>query len=247
MKEVFPKLKFEAISQNELAAILFKSIQDIPSETLSLYPTLKDITTSKNSSNSLLERIFDFLSLTYTKDVYTFSKKAKEYEKIWETISSPFEITIANYFDYTWKATFEEIIVKVGLLPICPRSIEKRKFYITSDLSEPWIKSIIAHEYCHFIFFEKWKELHKDWSYNDFHKPSSLWYLSEIIIDPVLNSNNIAPILRNKAYSYDKFYDIKINQTSLMDIVRKIYEENSINTAIEKSYKLINDNYNLFL
>ncbi len=47
------------------------------------------------------------------------------------------------------------------------------------------------HELCHFLFFEKCKEIYPNWKYEDFDSPSLLWYLSEIIIDPILNSEGI--------------------------------------------------------
>ena len=47
------------------------------------------------------------------------------------------------------------------------------------------------HELCHFLFFEKCKEIFPNWKYEDFDSPSILWYLSEIVVDPILNSNDI--------------------------------------------------------
>lgn len=47
------------------------------------------------------------------------------------------------------------------------------------------------HEICYFYFFEKCKKIFKDWKCVDFDNPSLLWYLSEIVIDSILNRDEV--------------------------------------------------------
>jgi hypothetical protein len=57
-----------------------------------------------------------------------------------------------------WPTGFEEITALIGRVPVCPRFINEKKFYIGFFDADNIIDTCM-HELCHFIFFAKCKEL----------------------------------------------------------------------------------------
>ena len=61
-------------------------------------------------------------------------------------------------------------------------------------------------------------------------------------IDPILNNCEIQKIYRHNFKAYKNLYDIDIQGKSLMEIIRNIYNENTIEDAIIKSYEFVLEN-----
>ncbi len=72
--------------------------------------------------------------------------------------------------------------------------------------------------------------------------PSLLWYLSEIVIEPILNKKEFQNIFNHKFTSYENFYDIKLNDALLIDTINEIFEKNNLTEAIIKSYNYLLEN-----
>ena len=145
-------------------------------------------------------------------------------------------LEISNYFNIKWPKEYKEISVGIGLIPVCPRYIKEKAFDIHKKNKEDLIDTCM-HELCHFLFFEKCKEIYPNWKYEDFDSPSLLWYLSEIIIDPTLNSDNIQKIYKHKFKCYDIFYNVEID-----NIKSFIIPGGDIKTICnEEVYELIRD------
>ena len=103
----------------------------------------------------------------------------------------------------------------------------------------------IMYECCHFVYFEKWKELFGDWKIEQFDSPHIVWYLSEMVIDPILNNENIQIVYKSDFKAYSNFYKINIDNKCLMEYIKQIYKENKIEDAIKKSYQFVLDNERL--
>ena len=99
-----------------------------------------------------------------------------------------------------------------------------------------------AHELCHFLWFEKWKEIFPGYNKEEFNSPSIIWEYSEMVVDPILNSSEFAKLFNKKArYAYDSFYE----NEGFMEGLFEIYDQNiPIEEKIKKGFEYVK-NYKL--
>ena len=83
------------------------------------------------------------------------------------------------------------------------------------------------HEICHFMFFMKCNKLFTREKIETDNN-SLFWYMSEIVIDPILNNNCFRKIFRHKFRSYDSFYKVRIGNELMMDKIHLIFSTNRI-------------------
>lgn len=108
-----------------------------------------------------------------------------KYQQNWNEINDDVMKGLSKRLNINWPSDFSNIIARIGVLNACPRYINQRTFdiKITDDLNE--MRMIVIHELCHFIYFEKWKQLFTDNDESHYNYPHLIWYLSEAIIDPL--------------------------------------------------------------
>lgn len=246
MKFTIPKIEFELMSLEEVAGILEwaiimnNGILPVSNYVFKLYPELdKD----KNWKELTIEKRTDVIRKVIRKrfinDTNQFKIILHEYEHIWDKYNNDFMKKLSLVLNLTTK--LEKIIVKIGNIPVYPREVDKYCFYIGKMSEEDFIETVM-HECCHFIYFEKWKELFTDWSKEEFNSPHIIWYLSEMVVDPILNNLEIQKVYKHDFKAYKNFYDININGKNLMRTIQSIYKENTIENAIIKSYEFVNKN-----
>lgn len=239
-----PKLKFKYLTLEETSDILLWTLKDtdnilsVKEGTLFLYPELKRLTKEDNIKDIIQDRYNNFIKKN--------NKLQEEYTTIWNEYNDKYMLEISNYLNIKWPKEYKEISVGIGLIPVCPRYIKEKAFDIHKKNKEDLIDTCM-HELCHFLFFEKCKEIYPNWKYEDFDSPSLLWYLSEIIIDPILNSDGIQKIYKHKFKCYDIFYNVEIDNISLLDKITSIYKNNSIETAIKESYNYLKEHEKEFI
>ena len=126
------------------------------------------------------------------------------------------------------------------MIPVFPRYLDYFGFSIGIKIDDFGIKKISAHETLHFLWFEKWKELYPDCKRREFDSPYTPWLYSEMVTDPILNSDKIKRILKIDEKSYSSFYNIKDGNDYMMDNLKKIYNSNlNINEKINQGYEYI--------
>ncbi len=89
------------------------------------------------------------------------------------------------------------------------------------------MKSTAIHEMIHFFYFKKWSEIFPGYDKRKYDGPHSEWKLSEIVVVPILNRNNIFQEIVNgqKQMGYREFQNIKIGEKGLFDYFGDIYTE----------------------
>jgi len=108
------------------------------------------------------------------------------------------------------------------------------------------------HESCHFLYFEKWKQIFpKHWK-KTFEAPCIEWHLSEIIAPILLNNLRMQKILKKKVEFYKEHERIKIKKVSAPQYFSGLYEEcrsnqRSFADFIRQSYAEIKKHEKLFL
>lgn len=235
------KVKFSLLSIEDTASILDWSskqtggILPLSEGTFNLYLELKDkIDLNKDNTKLICNIIKDKIKKFNqdNKDVI------ERYKLLWNKYNDRFIKAMEDIFQVTIN---KDINAKIGLLPVCPRNIEDLSFSFDLCDDDSFIE-ICMHEICHFYFFEKCKQIFNDWKYIDFDNPSLLWYLSEIVIDPILNRDEVQNIFKHGFKSYDNFYDINIDGVCIVDFIRNIFYNKDIDDAIKEGLHFLQNN-----
>ena len=235
------KVKFSLLSIEDTASIIDWSskqsdgILPLSDATFNLYPELKDKIDLNKDNTKIISGIIKDRILKFNNDNKDILDK---YKLLWDKYNDIFIKIMEDIFKVTIN---KDINAKIGLLPVCPRNIKDLSFSFDLCDEDSFIE-ICMHEICHFYFFEKCKQIFKDWKYDDFNNPSLLWYLSEIVIDAILNRDEVQKLFKHKFRSYDNFYNIYIDDKCIIDIVKNIFNSNDIETAIKEGLKYLVDN-----
>ncbi|MFV0250005.1 MAG: hypothetical protein ACK5HP_03095 [Bacilli bacterium] len=91
-------------------------------------------------------------------------------------------LDLSKRLNIAWTSDCQNIQARVGIMNDCPRNIGMRMFdtRITDNVDR--MKVVALHEICHFLYFEKWKELFNDHDEKHYNRPNIIWYLSESIM-----------------------------------------------------------------
>ena len=199
------------------------------SQTVSLFPELK------NNSND----VKTIVTKTYKEKEKLLESATINYEKAWSKYNDDFFKILCNYLEINWPSNHNTVIADVGIIPVCPRYLDEFSFSVFEGMNNDQIIEICAHELCHFLWFNKWKEVFPDYSRKDFESPSIIWEYSEMVVDPILNSPEFVNIFGKKTrYAYNSFYE----EDGLMEGLFEIYNENiPIEEKIKKGFEYVKD------
>ncbi len=108
---------------------------------------------------------------------------------------------------------------------ICPRDLDTWSFFVEAFANVEARKGICLHEITHFLFFEKWKQVFKNFNEKEFNKPGLAWNLSEILVEPINEDPILKRLVPSTAKAYERYYKTKINEEneSIMEHFRKMY------------------------
>lgn len=210
--------------------------------TLNLFPELNG-KLKENMSDEEVYMILDKYVKPILKDLYDNSNDLKKYQTIWNKVNNEIMKDLGNKLNINWRD--QKIICRVGLLPVCPRDILGKTFDINYGCTKDNIIATAIHELCHFIYFEKWREIYPDCNENEFDFPHIAWYLSEAMIDPLINNDTFKKYTNDDLYSYSAFYEIFIDGKSIIDILRSYVQNYSIEDAIKMGYELFKNNQSM--
>lgn len=241
----YPKIIFEPMSMgNNVSTIKWAYFEDndsldVHKYTLDYFPELKDIPT-----NASIDEINKTIEEVVIKDYKTYEERIKSeverYNKIWESYNDKYFEALSKYLNANFRSNLKVIKAYVGLIPVFPRYLDSCSFLIATGVKEEDIISTCAHETCHFMWFNKWKELYPDCPRREYDSPYIPWQYSEMVVDSILNSKEINEIIKVKCPAYDNYYLMMDNDTYVMDNLRNIYNENiSIEEKIIKGYDYI--------
>lgn len=183
-----------------------------------------------------------------TKEYNQYSEKIKSntnrYNDIWQEYNDKYFEALTNYLDIKWPSNIEVIDVIVGLIPVFPRYLDDFFFAVGTGLEEWKLIETCAHETLHFMWFEKWKQIHPETKRMEYDSPYITWQYSEMVTDPILNNKPFSDIFSGifVERGYDSFYELHDKNNLVMDNLRNIYGENiSVEDKINKGFKYINN------
>lgn len=232
LKENIDLVKWLYFENNGALEVFYYVVQYFP-ELSSIRPD-----SSKEEIYKVIEKV---VSKDYNKYEERIKAEAKRYNDIWKKYNNRYFEALSKYLNISFPENIKIIEASVGLTPVAPRYLDTFTFSIPTGIKDSKLVEIASHETCHFLWFQKWKDLYPNCPRREYDSPYNPWQYSEMVVDPILNSKEIHPILSVDAKGYDSFYEIKDKEgLYMMDVLKSIYEtEKSIEEKIEVGYKYI--------
>lgn len=195
--------------------------------------------------NTSKEIVYKKIEEVVTKEYNQFRERIKNetirYNDIWKKYNDKYLTLLSNYFNVEWQP-IDIIVGKVGLIPVFPRYLDECSFSVSTNLDDWFLIKISAHETLHFIWFEKWRQMHPEIPRREYDSPYISWKYSEMVTDPILNNKPFSDLFGSVFIErgYDSFYELKDGDNLVMDILRGIYSEDiPIEEKINKGYNYI--------
>lgn len=241
-----PQIKFVTMTEKEnidLVKWLYfenNGSLDVFSYTIQYFPSLASIRpdSSKEEIYTIIENV---VSRDYHKYEERIKSEVKRYNDIWKKYNDQYFEALSEYLNISFPESVKIVKASVGLTPVAPRNLDTFDFSISTGIKDSKLVEIASHETCHFLWFQKWKELYPNCPRREYDSPYHPWQYSEMVVDPILNSKEIQPILGVDAKGYDSFYEIKDHDHSyMMDVLKDIYKtDKSIEEKIEAGYEYV--------
>ncbi len=219
------------------------------SSILTLYPEL-DASDLKNLSQAQTANyIQEKLREKYEALLPQMSEKAQMYQTRWDDCEKEIERSLGDIFHIDMAACFNDMVGRVNMNPICPRFLEDSSFDIIYLYSDKGAVCVSLHEITHFVWFKVWQNLFHD-SPEFYEQPHLPWILSELAIDAILTDVRLNKFIWNeqiaKQPAYPEFYEINTRRGKLIDVMREIYKNSSIEGFMQKGYDFCKENKGLF-
>lgn len=175
-------------------------------------------------------------------------KNKIKYQQAWGKIEREFFIVLSEIIEIDWPKNRKIIKAMLSINPICPRFLNDWSFSIFYNYKKiSHLKEVIMHECCHFLYFEKWKQLYPKTNNKKFESPYLEWHLSEIIAPIILNDKRIQKLLKQKAVFYEEHKKIKIENKTAPQYFTELYKsKKNFEEFLKNSYKIIKKNKRLF-
>ena len=162
-----------------------------------------------------------------------------DYQQYFDVSSKSFLSFLSQVLDCDWPDSMKVISVYVGILPAHFGISETSSIYLCSS-SMGEVFSNLIHELTHFLYFQKWRLLHRFSKPSTFLYPGTIWEYSEMVIDPILNRAAIKGLfydIPGMHYAAESFcYDHK--HSLVMFELQTLFPKENIDDAIKKGYRM---------
>ena len=241
-KVIFKKMTLEDNIET-IKWAFFEETEDLSVHyyTVQYFPELGNI--DKNFSK---EEVYKLITEVVTRDYKQYEKRiedeADRYNELWFKYNDVYFEKLSNFFNCLFPDGVNEIEAKVGLIPIFPRYLDNLSFSVSTGLKEWKLIETTAHETLHFMWFEKWKQIHPETPRRHYDSPYLEWKYSEMVTDPILNNKPFNEIFHFIEKGYDNFYKLYDGDILVMDKLKNIYSTNyDINNKIETGFNFLKE------
>lgn len=215
------------------------------------HPKIKEVFSFKIETEQV--KFLKKYIIEFRKDNQKVIEKNKEkYQKEWRKIENEYFESLSEIIEIDWPKNRKVIKAMISIDPICPRFLNDWSFSIFYNYKKmTHAMEVIMHECCHFLYFEKWKEIYPKTNVKKFESPYLEWHLSEIIAPIVLNDVRMQKLLKQKAVFYTEHKKIKIGNKTAPKYFTDLYnrhnkEKTSFEKYLKDAYKIIRDNREIF-
>ena len=227
---MIPKIKFTEMTLEENINIIKWAYYEknealsIHDYTIQCFPELANLD-NNTPKKEVYKKIEEVVSKKYEQNNEKIKSEIKRYNDIWEKYNDKYFSMLSNYFNIEWPE-IDTINCTVGLIPVFPRYLDSFSFSLSTGIADWKLIETSAHETLHFIWFEKWKQIHPETPRKEYDSPYLVWQYSEMVTDPILNNKPFSNIFDFKEKGYASFYEMYDGKTLVMDKLRKIYSKN---------------------
>jgi len=193
------------------------------------HPKIKKIFSFKNETERI-KFLKEYIIKFKKENKKLIARNKIKYQKKWRKIEKDFFFILPKIIQINWPKDRKIINAMFSANPICPRFLNNWSFSIFYNYQKlSRVLEVIAHECCHFLYFEKWKKLYPKMSCKKFESPYLEWHLSEIVAPIILNDYRIQKLLKQKAVFYKEHQKIKIENKTAPEYFTNLYNtENKI-------------------
>lgn len=240
-----PKITFRAMTFKENMDMLAMFIHDEITEEQkpntdffrNYYSELRSISfTEDMTEKQINELLRPVLLNSWNKDMKNAEQKIKEIQADWDLINDSVMLDLSKRLNIAWPEDALTIQARVGIMYFCPRYISQRTYDTSILLDTNNMREVAIHEITHFLYFEKWKELYNDHDEEHYNHPNIAWYLSEAIIEPLLNTDTFRKYTNQEIYSNSDMYEIEVDGKNIVHTLKEIVHNNSIEDGIRVGY-----------
>lgn len=240
-----PKVKFKEMTLEENIEIIKWAYYEqndslnVHDYTVKFFPKLANLD-NKLSQEEVYKKIEEVVTETYQKQKEEIKKESEKYNFLLEDINAKYMLELSNYLRVNWPNNIDIIEGTVGIIPIFPRYLDNFSFSIGTNIEKENLIEICAHEILHFLWFEKWKQIHPETPSIEYESPYITWQYSEMVTDPILNNKPFSEIFDFNERGYESFYEMYDGKDLVMDNLRNIYSKNiNIEDRIEEGFEYI--------
>lgn len=239
---VFKPLKFkDNLSLVNWAFFETDETLNLHNATIELFPELKDVCLSSPKKEAY-KTIKKVIKTHYKTCKQSIKYCQQNYKNIWQEYNDKFFTQLCSALNCSWPKNKNKIVCNIGVIPVFPRFLNKFSFSVSMNISNKKLIETCAHECLHFLWFEKWKTLFKDYKKEEFESPNLVWRYSEMVVDPILNTSQFYKILNTKILAYDSFYTLKHENKLVMQELINIYnKKENIEGKIKNGFKYIKE------
>lgn len=250
-----PKVKFTNIPLSKevdwVHGFLFQNKWGWGKYIIKKHPKIKGVFSFKTETEQV-KFLKDYIVKFRKENQKLIEKKEIKYQTEWQKIEKVFFIILSEIIQTDWPKNKKVIKAMISVNPICPRFLKDWSFSIFYNYKKvSHAMEVIMHESCHFLYFEKWKQLYPKIDNKKFESPYLEWHLSEILAPIILNDSRIQKLLKRKADFYTEHQRIKIgNKTTpkyFNDLYNKIAKKNNFSEFLKESCQIIKKNRRLFM
>lgn len=189
-----------------------------------LYPCLK----GKINNRMTTEQIYEVVEPVVLRELRFRQEELEQRVELLQQEFAKFHSSLIQkmiqIFEFPWPEREKEFVCYVGYLPRCPRNCVTKEFFVSSSMDiETNLKAAI-HEMNHFIFYEKWMQMYEFAAGTEPMHPEPLWFLEELIVDPILNEPELQTIAPIPQKAYEQFYTEQIEEKIIMDQIKDLYQ-----------------------
>lgn len=246
-----PKVKFTNIPLSKevdwMHGFLFQNEWGWGRYIIKKHPKIKEVFSFKTELEQV-KFLKDYIARLREENQKLIEKNKIEYQTEWQKIEKDFFLLLSKIIEINWPENRKIIKAMISLNPICPRFLSNWSFSIFYDYKKiSYAMEVIMHECCHFLYFEKWKQLYPKTNNEKFESPYIEWHLSEIIAPIILNDKRIQKLLKQKAVFYEEYEKIKIGDKKALQYFIDLYKRRkNFERFLRDSYKIIKKNEGLF-
>ena len=168
------------------------------------------------------------------------NEKIEGYNAWWQENKQQIEAALTDAFEVDCSKLFSEMTCNISLNPISPRYLEEKSFEVFYLNSPKGALGMSLHEIIHFVWFYVWNQVFHD-DYSEYERPSMKWILSEMVVECIMKDTRLSSInpyfpRENGGCIYSYFFDMKVGEQLILDVIEEMYKKYTIQDFMKNSY-----------